>query len=69
VKLEHLKIEAVVRHPGGGQRVGVTNVGVRVTHVPTGLTAACSTERSQSKNRSIAMAMVEWGLAEVGWVE
>jgi protein subunit release factor A len=53
----------VVRPPSvGGQHVGVTNYPIRVTHVPSGLQAICGWERSQHKNRQIAMEMVEWAL-------
>lgn len=52
--------------PLGGQHVGVIPRGVRVTHLPTGLTASCATERSQLKNRDVAISMIEWGLSEIG---
>jgi len=42
---------------------------VRVTHVPTGLVAVCENERSQLKNKKIALSMIEWGLSELGWRE
>lgn len=45
----------------GGQQVGVS-VGVKVTHTPTGLIAICCNERSQHRNRSIAMDMLAGGL-------
>ena len=51
----------------GGQTVGHTTAGVWVRHKPTGLYAECNTERSQHKNRTIAMSMVEYGLVEMGW--
>lgn len=51
----------------GGQHVGVPRSHVKVQHVPTGIYAVCSSERSQHKNRSVAMAMVQYGLAELGW--
>lgn len=51
----------------GGQQVGVRPVSVKVLHKPTGIYAVCGDERSQHKNRIIAMSMVEYGLAELGW--
>ncbi len=54
---EHLKIE-VLRQSPGGQQVG-TRSGVKVTHVPTGITATVEMERSQHRNREIAMHMIE----------
>ena len=58
---EDLKVEVVRRHPLGGQHVG-TDPGVRVTHLPSGLTAECQTERSQHRNRQIALDMILGGL-------
>lgn len=56
----------VVRPPSiGGQHVGTFNYPIRVTHVPTGLRAECGWERSQHKNRKIAMEMVEWALIQL----
>ncbi len=47
----------------GGQTVGIGSSGVRVTHIPSGMQAySGQTERSQHKNRQIAMAMIEGGL-------
>lgn len=73
MRIEDLKIEAVNpdeaagRLRRGGQTVGIIATGVKVTHTPTELSAYCCTERSQMKNKRIALAMLEWGLAEVGW--
>lgn len=57
-----------VRPPSkGGQHVGVPHSHIKVLHVPTGIYAVCATERSQLKNRNVAMAMVQYGLAELGY--
>jgi len=58
---EDLKVEVARRFPPGGQQVG-TETGVRVTHLPTGLTAECRTEMSQYRNRQIALDMILGGL-------
>jgi protein subunit release factor A len=63
---ENLKIETIDRTPKGGQHCGVIPRGVKATHLPTGLSASCECERSQMRNRNIALAMLEWGMAELG---
>ncbi len=47
----------------GGQQVGCGPSGVRAIH-PMGLEAFCNTERSQHKNKIIALEMIEWGLSK-----
>jgi protein subunit release factor A len=61
LKPEDLKIEPLRRRPPGGQHVGV-ETGIRVTHLPSGLTAECDSERSQHRNRAIALDMILGGL-------
>lgn len=69
MKESDLKIDAgYSRHPGG-QQVTVTTTAVRITHIPTGLTASCDIERSQMKNKAVCLAMIEYGLAELRWKE
>lgn len=48
------KIEEWPEPPKTGMRVGM-RAGVKVTHIPTGLVETCDTERSQHKNREIAL--------------
>lgn len=62
------KAEIYDPRPKGGQHVGIAT-SVKVTHEPTGLFAVCGYERSQHRNKRIAQAMVEYGLAELGWEE
>lgn len=67
MKLEDLKIETYPDRKPGGQVVGLMSTGIRVTHLPTKLVASCEAQRSQSKNRLTALAMIEYGLAELEW--
>jgi len=49
----------------GGQHVNKTESGVRFTHLPTGVVAASTQDRSQHKNRAIAMNMLKARLYEL----
>lgn len=69
MKPEDLKIEAGYPKSKGGQTVGMPTPAVRITHIPTGLSATCYFERSQLKNKRICLAMLEYGLAELEWKE
>jgi peptide chain release factor len=50
----------------GGQHVNRTESAVRVTHVPTGLQASAAEERSQHRNRKLALARLAGKLAGAG---
>lgn len=62
-----LKIETYPVASPGAQHVSVVRSGVKVTHVPTGLIAISDCERSQLKNKNVAMGMIEYGLAIINY--
>lgn len=60
---EELAITAYRRQPPGGQHVGIES-GVRVEHLPTGLIAICQSDRSQHRNKGVAIRMIEAALTD-----
>jgi len=58
IKPDELKIDFFRSSGPGGQNVNKRETAVRVTHIPTGLQAASQAERSQDRNREIAMNLL-----------